>query len=93
METTKEKKKRIKPYTIEDAARDVASSMTPGKVYPGYRICSLMRIQLRRKGHPGRPMDTVCLARFREIKSTYRIDAQQGISEYRRVPEGEEYRS
>lgn len=90
MDTKKPAKKR--PYTIRDAARDVAKQMTPGRTYPGYRICSMMRIQLRRQGHPGRPMDTVCLARFREIKSEFRIDSLQGISEYKRIPEGQDYR-
>ncbi len=75
-------------YTIVDSARDVAKEMIPGQMLPGWKICKKMRAKLKMHNVPGRPLDTVCLARFRDVRDLYRIKTVQGISEYtKELPE------
>lgn len=75
-------------YTIADSARDVAKEMLPGQMLPGWKICKKMRAKLRMKDVPGHPLDTVCLARFRDVRDLYGIKTVQGISEYtKELPE------
>lgn len=75
-------------YTIRDAASDVAKEMVPGKMLPGWKICKMMRAKLKMKDVHGRPLDTVCLARFRDVRDLFGIKTVQGISEYtKELPE------
>ena len=69
-------------YTIGDSARDVAMEMQPGQMLPGWKICNKMRAKLRMHDVHGRPLDTVCLARFRDVRDLYKIKTVQGVSEY-----------
>jgi hypothetical protein len=73
---------KLKDYTIEDSACEVAKEMVPGRMLPGWKVCNKMRSKLKHHGVSSRPLDTTCLARFREVKPLFNIISIQGKSEY-----------